>query len=73
MFDSSWETGAPATFGIGNGAVIVGWDEGLVGRTIGSQILLVVPPDKGYGDQGSGETIPPGATLVFVIDILDAT
>lgn len=71
-FDSSWESGTPATFEIGTGAVIPGWDEGLVGRTVGSQILLVVPPAKGYGDEGSGETIPPGATLVFVVDILDA-
>ena len=44
-----------------------------MGRTVGSQLLLVVPPDKGYGEEGSGETIPPGATLVFVIDILDAS
>ncbi len=72
VFDSSWEGGAPATFGIGSGAVIPGWDEGLVGRKVGSQILLVVPPDKGYGETGSGEQIPPGATLVFVVDILDA-
>ena len=72
VFDSSWERGAAASFGIGTGAVIPGWDEGLVGRRVGSQLLLVVPPDKGYGETGSGETIPPGATLVFVVDILDA-
>ncbi len=72
VFDSSWESGTPATFGIGSGEVIAGWDEGLVGRTIGSQILLVVPADKGYGEEGSGESIPPGASLVFVVDILDA-
>lgn len=71
-FDSSWPDDTPATFDIGTGGVIKGWDEGLVGRRIGSQVLLVVPPDKGYGDQGSGEAIPPGATLVFVVDILDA-
>jgi peptidylprolyl isomerase len=71
-FDSSWENGSPATFPIGTGGVIPGWDEGLVGQTVGSQVLLVVPPDKGYGEEGSGETIPPGATLVFVVDILDA-
>jgi peptidylprolyl isomerase len=72
VFDSSWESGSPATFEIGTGGVIPGWDEGLVGRTVGSQVLLVIPPDKGYGETGSGETIPPGATLVFVVDILDA-
>jgi peptidylprolyl isomerase len=71
-FDSSWEKGTPATFPIGTGGVIPGWDEGPVGQTVGSQVLLVVPPDKGYGEEGSGETIPPGATLVFVVDILDA-
>jgi peptidylprolyl isomerase len=70
-FDSSWQGGSPATFEIGTGGVIAGWDEGLVGRRVGSQVLLVVPPDKGYGAEGSGETIPPGATLVFVVDILD--
>ncbi len=71
-FESSWEGGAPATFEIGTGSVIPGWDEGLVGRKVGSQVLLVVPPDKGYGETGSGETIPPGATLGFVVDVLDA-
>jgi peptidylprolyl isomerase len=78
VFDSSWDGGPaqgpePATFDIGAGAVIPGWDEGLVGQTVGSQVLLVIPPDKGYGDSGSGEQIPPGATLVFVVDILDAS
>ncbi len=71
QFDSSWDRGSPATFPIGTGGVIDGWDEGLVGRTIGSQVLLVIPPDKGYGDAGQG-SIPGGATLVFVVDILDA-
>ena len=70
-FDSSWENGAPFTTTIGTGAVIKGWDEGLVGQTIGSQVLLVVPPDLGYGDTDKG-VIPPGSTLVFVVDILDA-
>lgn len=69
-FDSSWTRGAPASFGIGGGQVIAGWDEGLVGQKVGSQVLLVVPPDKGYGAEGSGDTIPPNSTLVFVVDIL---
>jgi peptidylprolyl isomerase len=72
VFDSSWESGSPASFPIGTGGVIPGWDKGLVGQTIGSQILLVIPAADGYGDAGSGDTIPPGATLVFVVDILDA-
>jgi peptidylprolyl isomerase len=72
VFDSSWEGGSPVSFPIGTGGVIPGWDKGLVGQPIGSQVLLVIPPADGYGEQGSGETIPPGATLVFVVDILDA-
>jgi peptidylprolyl isomerase len=71
QFDSSWDRGEPAEFPIGVGQVIPGWDEALVGQTVGSQVLLVVPPDKGYGDAGQGE-IPGGATLIFVVDILDA-
>jgi peptidylprolyl isomerase len=70
VFDSSWESGTPASFSIGTGGVIPGWDKGLVGRTVGSQILLVIPPADGY-PEGSG-SIPAGATLVFVVDILDA-
>jgi peptidylprolyl isomerase len=70
VFDSSWDSGTPASFSIGTGGVIPGWDKALVGTTVGSQILLVVPPADGYPDgQGS---IPAGATLVFVVDILDA-
>lgn len=72
VFDSSWESGTPASFPIGTGGVIPGWDKGLVGRTVGSQVLLVIPPADGYGEAGSGQTIPPNATLVFVVDILDA-
>ena len=72
-FDSSWGRGNPASFGIGTSAVIQGWDEGLVGRTVGSQVLLVVPPDKGYPEGTPDGSIGPGETLVFVIDILDAS
>ena len=52
--------------------MIDGWQQGLTGQTVGSQVLLIVPPDLGYGDAGSGDTIPGGATLVFVVDILAA-
>ncbi len=73
VFDSSWKRGAPIDFAIGAGQVIPGWDEGLVGQTIGSQVLLVIPPDKGYGTQGSANAGISGTdTLVFVIDILGA-
>jgi peptidylprolyl isomerase len=72
VFDSSWESGAPHTFDIGTGAVIPGWDEGLVGKPVGSQVLLVVPPDMGYPDGSADGSIPKGATIVFVVDILAA-
>lgn len=71
-FDSSWENGAPFSTSIGAGRVIAGWDQGLVGKTVGSQVLLVVPSDLGYGDAGQG-SIPGGATLIFVVDILSAS
>lgn len=72
IFDNSYDRGTPAGFPIGEGAVITGWDEGLVGTKAGSRVLLVIPPDKGYGDsppEGSG--IDAGATLAFVVDIVD--
>src|SRR5262245_56978719 len=74
VFDSSWKTGQAADFPIGNGSVIKGWDDGLVGQTVGSQVLLVIPPDEGYGTAGSPSVGIKGTdTLVFVVDILDAT
>ena len=73
VFDSSWAKGTPASFPIGVGKVITGWDQGLVGKKVGSQILLVIPPDKGYGVTGKPEADIKGTdTLVFVVDILDA-
>jgi FKBP-type peptidyl-prolyl cis-trans isomerase len=68
--ESSFDSGEPATFALN--AVIPGWTEGLAGQTVGSQVLLVVPPDKGYGDQAS-ESIPANSTLIFVVDILAAS
>jgi peptidylprolyl isomerase len=73
QFDSSWDRGQTVDFVIGKGSVIAGWDEGLVGQTVGSQVLLVVPPDKGYGTAGQTSAGISGTdTLVFVVDILDA-
>jgi peptidylprolyl isomerase len=73
QFDSSWDRRAPADFTIGAGMVIPGWDAGLVGQTVGSQVLLVVPPDQGYGTNGQAQAGIAGTdTLVFVVDILDA-
>jgi len=73
VFDSSWESGSPATFEIGTGSVIAGWDEGLVNQKVGSQILLVIPPAKGYPDGSPDGSIKGTDTLVFVVDILDAS
>lgn len=70
VFDSSWDRGAPADFSLTG--VIPGWTEGLAGQKVGSQVLLVIPADKAYGEAGQGE-IPGDATLVFVVDILDAS
>jgi peptidylprolyl isomerase len=72
MFDASGPRGKPATFPIGTGGVIPGWDKGLVGQTVGSRILLVLPPAEGYGAAGSPPKIGPTDTLVFVVDILAA-
>jgi peptidylprolyl isomerase len=72
VFDSSWESGSPATFEIGTGAVIPGWDEGLVGQKVGSQVLLVIPPAKGYPEGSPDGSIKGTDTIVFVVDILDA-
>jgi peptidylprolyl isomerase len=73
VFDSSWGK-QPANFTIGSGRVLTGWDQGLVGQNVGSQVLLVVPPDKGYGAAGNPPAGIKGTdTLVFVVDILDAS
>ncbi len=73
QFDSSWDRGEPAEFVIGQGKVITGWDKGLVGQTVGSQVLLVIPPAEGYGTSGNSQAGISGTdTLVFVVDILDA-
>ena len=71
VFDSSFSRGQPAAFAIGVGKVIPGWDKGLVGQTVGSRVLLVIPPADGYGDSGQPSAGIKGTdTLVFVVDIL---
>ncbi len=69
-FDSSVDRGQPFTFPIGTGSVIAGWDEGLATMKVGGQRQLLIPSDLAYGDGGSG-TIPPGATLIFDVELLD--
>ena len=71
-FDASWTNGTAAAFPIGVGSVITGWDKTLVGQTVGSRVLLVVPPAEGYGEAGSPPKIAGDDTLVFVVDILGA-
>ncbi|MEU6020950.1 FKBP-type peptidyl-prolyl cis-trans isomerase [Micromonospora sp. NPDC047134] len=68
-FDSSWSRGEPATFPIGVGQVIEGWDRGLVGVTVGSRVQLDIPAEQAYGDGAGGR---PGGPLRFVVDILAA-
>ncbi len=73
VFDSSWSNGAPLTFSIGGGQVIKGLDAGLLGQTVGSRVLLVIPPADGYGSAGSATAGIEGTdTLAFVVDILAA-
>lgn len=70
-FDSSWGTGEPYHFILGAGQVLKGWDQGLKGMRVGGLRQLTIPPELAYGDHGQA-TVPPNATLVFVIDLLDA-
>ncbi len=73
VFDESWSRDQPVSFSVGTGGLIEGWDQGLVGQTVGSRVILVIPSDLGYGEAGSGADIPPNADLIFVIDILQAS
>ena len=69
-FDSSKKRGVPFEFTVGEGRVIRGWEEGLVGMKVGGQRILVIPPDMAYGEAGVGP-IPPNSTLVFAIELLE--
>jgi peptidylprolyl isomerase len=71
QFDASWDRGQPFTFELGAGRVIAGWDQGVAGMRVGGRRVLTIPPDLAYGEQGAGDVIGPGATLVFVVDLLE--
>jgi peptidylprolyl isomerase len=70
-FDASWNRGETFSFPLGGGRVIPGWDQGVAGMRIGGRRQLVIPPHLAYGERGAGGVIKPGATLVFVVDLLD--
>lgn len=69
-FDSSKDRGDPFRFVLGGGMVIQGWDVGVVGMKVGGTRVLTIPPEMGYGQRGAGGVIPPGATLVFEVELL---
>lgn len=69
-FDSSKDRGQPFAFKLGGGQVIRGWDEGVEGMKVGGVRKLTIPPDLGYGARGAGGVIPPGATLLFEVELL---
>ncbi|MDR1295067.1 MAG: FKBP-type peptidyl-prolyl cis-trans isomerase [Bifidobacteriaceae bacterium] len=72
-FDSSWSRGGvPLDARLASGELIEGWVQGLVGQTVRSQVMLIIPPELGYGEADMG-TIPPNSTLIFVVDILSAS
>jgi len=70
-FDSSVDRGRPFSFHMGEGSVIKGWDDGIAGMKVGGKRQLKVPPAVAYGDQGKGGVVPPNATLIFDVHLVD--
>ncbi|MEK7464158.1 MAG: FKBP-type peptidyl-prolyl cis-trans isomerase [Patescibacteria group bacterium] len=70
-FDSSYDRGQAFSFKLGTSQVIKGWDLGLVGMKVGGKRTLTIPPEMGYGSTGAGGVIPPNATLIFEVELLE--
>ncbi len=70
QFDASWDRGDTFKFGLGQGQVIAGWDQGVAGMKVGGRRRITIPPMLAYGKRGAGGVIGPDETLVFVVDLI---
>jgi peptidylprolyl isomerase len=70
QFDASWDRGNTFKFGLGQGQVISGWDQGVAGMKVGGRRRITIPPNLAYGKRGAGGVIGPDETLVFVVDLI---